>query len=463
MVKRIHKIFGVITLLLFLFCGAFQPALAVEEEGISLAEAFRMALANPYNLGATGAAVTEAQAQVEQAEASRQPSAAFSTNYTRIGPHTTVDMTDMKLIPDPSTGGFKVDLPSKETGGEGTYSTSFNLQLPVYMGGKLTSVAAMARLGLNTAEVNYQAQYENLIYRVIQAYIGVLKADGMLELGEEQIKLLMEHQKLIETNLNLGYATKSDLMETKIRVTQAELGTVKAEHGKKLAVENLCNLLGLAPQELVLTSKPALAERANLPGLDEVLRRVEEEKPELKNLEIAVRIAEENLQMKRSYWHPNLAMIGTYGTQNQDRPTLKDAIWSFTLNMDWKFFDAGAGKAEIKEAEANLQKLQFQLAQTQDLLKLEARQRYLAVTEAAQVLALTELSRSQAEENYEIFKAKFQVGVATNLELLTAQNTLSTAMNDCLNAEYDYYLAVSDLYQAMGETEEFMLEVSEDA
>jgi outer membrane protein TolC len=83
MVKRIHRKLGVITLIIFLCGGAFQPALAQEELGISLAEALQMAVVNPYNLGAIGAAVTEAEAKVAQAGASRWPSASFSSNYTR--------------------------------------------------------------------------------------------------------------------------------------------------------------------------------------------------------------------------------------------------------------------------------------------------------------------------------------------------------------------------------------------
>ena len=463
MVKRIHRNIGVIALLFFLGIGAFLPVLAQEEQGISLAEALRMAVANPYNLGATGAAVTEAEAKVAQAGASRWPSVSFSSNYTRIGPHTTVDMMDMFVYgPDGSVIGLKPPTPT-EAEASGSYSTGLNLQVPVYMGGKLAAAGDMAQLGLEVAEVNHQAEYVSLIYRVIQAYIGVLKADGMLALTQEQIKLLTEHERLIATNLKLGYATKNDLMETKIRVTQAELGAVKAEHGKKLALENLCNLLGIPPQEPVLTSKPVLTKESELPGLEQVLMRAEAGRPELINLELAVGIAAENLKLSSGYWKPNLMMIGSYGTQNQDQPTFNDGIWSLTLNLDWKLFDAGAGHAGIAEAKANLEKLQFQLAQAQNLIRLEARQKYLAVTEAAQVLALTELSLGQATENYEILKVKFELGVATNLELLTAQNTLNMAKNDYINAEYDYYLAVSDLYQAMGETENFLQEVSEDA
>jgi outer membrane protein len=463
MEKRSNKVFTILTLLFLLSCSAWLPVRAAEGEAISLAEALQMALANPYNLGASSATVTVAEAQKQKAEAGRWPSLGLSSNYTRIGPHTSVDMKNMKLVPDPSTGGFKVDLPPTKAGATDTYSTSLNLQLPVYMGGKLASAAEMARLGLHTAEIDYQAEYQNLIYQVIQAYIGVLKADGMVELGKGQVELLKEHQRLIETNLGLGYATKNDLMETQIRVTQAELGTVKAEHGKKLALENLCNLLGIPPQEVVLSSRPVLRERTHLPGLEEVLRRAEEGRPELKKLEAAVRLAEESFQLSKKYWHPNLVMIGSYGTQNQNRPTFEDAVWSFTLNLDWKFFDAGTGKAGIRENEANLETLRFRLAQARDLLKLEVRQKYLAVTEAARVLALTELSREQAAENYAFLKAKFELGAATNLELLAAQNTLNMAENEYLNAEYDYYLAVSDLYKTMGETEKFMLEVGEDA
>jgi len=459
-VKRINILFGIFTILFLLFGIARPPVQAAGGKAISLAEALQMALANPYNLGAGKANVNLAEAQKQKAEAGRWPSLSLSTNYTMVGPHTTVEML---YISNPGIVGYTV-LPSlKDVEAKGSYSTGLNLQLPVYMGGKLASAAEMTRLGLQTAEIDYQAGYQNLIYQVIQAYITVLKADGMVELSKEQVKLLQEHQRLIETNLRLGYATKNDLLETQIRVTQAELGVVKAEHGKKLALENLCNLLGIPPQEVVLTSRPKLGARTHLPGLEEVLRRAEEGSPELKKLETAVRLAEENLALSKKYWHPNLVMVGSYGTQNREQPTFEDAIWSFTLNLDWKFFDAGAGKAGIREAEANLQALQFQLAQVRDLLKLEVRQKYLAVTEAARVLALTELSRQQAAENYEFLKAKFELGAATNLELLSAQNTLNMALNDHLNAEYDYYLAVSALYKAMGETEKFMLEVSEDA
>lgn len=444
--------------------GGFQPALAAEEEGISLTEAIRMALANPNNLGVYGAGVTEAEAKVDQAVAARWPTLSLSTNYTRVGPQIT---TSPGFELDPSSpaspAGFKLVTKAQKIEAIGTYTTGINLQFPLYTGGKLKTGTELAQVGLEVAELSYQTACQDLVHQVVQAYVSVLKADGMLALSREQIKILSEHQRLIEANLRLGYATKSDLLETQIRLTQAELGVVKAEHGKKLAMENLCTLLGIPPQDLILTSKPALAAEHEPPALEGVLRRAEANRPELKNLALAIRSAEENLKLAKAYWKPNLAMIGAYEAQNPDQPTLQDAVWRITLSLDWKFFDAGAGKAGVQQAEAQLGKLRYQLAQTKELIALEVRQKYLAVNEAAQVLALTKLNLSQAQENYALQKAKFELGAATNLELLTAQNTLNGARNDYLNAEYDYYLAVSYLYHALGETEEFLLEVRDDA
>ncbi len=436
-------------MILCIICLGSIGLLASEiNEGISLETAIRLAVENPYNLGPSSEAVAVARAQVGQAGAARWPSLGLSGQYTQIGPKTTIN---------------PINLMPKEEGVTDTYSTGFNLQLPLYMGGKINSSIVLARLGLDNAEEEKKADYDELVYQVIQSYIGFLKADGMLGLSKEQIKLLTEHQRLVETNLDLGYAAKTDLLETQIRLTQAELGSVKAEHGKKLAGENLCNLLDITSGELILTSKPIISKDYSLPELQAALGTAEMHRLELNNLRRAIKIAEERLKMVGSYWKPNLAFIGTYGTQNKNSFTLDDAIWSFTLNLDWKLFDGGKGQAEVKEAEANLRKLNYLFEQSKNMINLEVRQKYLTATEAARVLELTELSRQQTEENYEFLKTKYQLGAATNLELLSAHNSLNSALNDHLNAEYDYYLAILSLYKAMGETEKFMLEVSMDA
>ena len=129
----------------------------------------------------------------------------------------------------------------------------------------------MAGYGEESAELSYALETENLIQQVIQAYIGYLKVDRMWVLSQEQIKILNEHLRLVETNLRLGYAAKTDLLATEIQLTQAELAAVKAEHGRKLAAEHLSNLLGIDPTALVLRSEPRIKADFALPTVEKAL------------------------------------------------------------------------------------------------------------------------------------------------------------------------------------------------
>ena len=440
---------GFYLIFILLLVLTLPGGVGARENGITLQEAIELALANPNNLGAAQQGIAEAVAKQAQAAAGRWPTISFNTQYTKVGPYS----TEQPMIP-----GKTIDVDAT-----GSYNTGFSMQMPLYMGGKINSAVKLADYGVDSAELVYAAETDNLIQQVIQAYIGYLKVDRMWALSQEQIKILNEHLRLVETNLRLGYAAKTDLLATEIQLTQAELAAVKAEHGRKLAAEHLSNLLGIDPTALVLRSEPRIKADFALPTVESALQQAEKERPELKNLAVAIRMAEENLKMSQGYWKPNLALVGTYGTQNQSSPTLDDAIWTYTLNLDWKLWSGGAGRAEAKAAAANLDKLQHQWAQSKELIALEVRQNFLAVAEAGRVRELTALIRRQAEENYELVKAKYELGAATNLELLTAQTTLNSALNDQVTAEYDYYLAVSAFYKTLGQTAQFLQEVSEDA
>lgn len=443
---------GFYLIFILLLVLTLPGGVGARENGITLQEAIELALANPNNLGAAQQGIAEAVAKQAQAAAGRWPTISFNTQYTKVGPYS----TEQPMIR--GTPGTPIDVDAT-----GSYNTGFSMQMPLYMGGKINSAVKLADYGVDSAELVYAAETDNLIQQVIQAYIGYLKADRMWALSQDQIKILKEHLRLVETNLRLGYAAKTDLLATEIQLTQAELAAVKAEHGRKLAAEHLSNLLGIDPARLALCSEPRIKTGFTLPPVEEALQQAEAGRPELQSLAVAIRMAEENLKLSKGYWKPNLVLVGTYGTQNQSSPTLEDAVWTYTLNLDWKLWSGGAGRAEAEAAAANLHKLQHTWAQSKELIALEVRQSYLAVAEAGRVRELTALIRRQAEENYAMVKAKYELGAATNLELLTAQTTLNGALNDQATAEYDYYLAVAAFYKTLGQTARFLQEVSEDA
>lgn len=78
------------------------------------------------------------------------------------------------------------------------------------------------------------------------------------------------------------------------------------------------------------------------------------------------------------------------------------------------------------------------------------RQYYLSMNEAAKRIETSKVSVDQAEENLTIERAKYEVGVGTNLDLLDAILSLDSAKKDYFQAFYDYHTNKAELEKEMG-------------
>jgi outer membrane protein TolC len=76
---------------------------------------------------------------------------------------------------------------------------------------------------------------------------------------------------------------------------------------------------------------------------------------------------------------------------------------------------------------------------------------YLAQLDAASTsIAITQTSVAAGEENLRVVRERYQLGVATIVDLLTAQATLDQARVDSLNARFDYLRAKAQLEAIVG-------------
>lgn len=441
-------------LLLFILVLLSSPAAAGGGDPlrISLEEAVTMALENRINLGAAAAAVAEAEANLKKAEATRWPGLTLSASGTKIDPEPQIPggigggIGGIGIMPNPS------------------YSTGLTLTWPLYTGGKVSSGIKMARLGLAAARADYEKRREEVIAAAVNGYVNLLKAEGLLEISRRQVEIVKEHLEMVELKMALGAATKTDLLETRVRLSQAEQGLARTEHGRALAEMNLKNLLGLTgDEELILAELPAMEKDLPLPALEEATGTALECRKELAGLRYYLAIAEENLRMAKGFWKPTVALVGNYAESQSKSPGLSDPTLTVTLGLEASLFSGGGKLAEVREKEAALEKGEYNYRQAVEGIKLEIRQKHLAVTEKLHGLELAVLTLEQAEENYEFTRARYELGAAQNLEVLTAQNTLYQCRFEELSAGYDYFLAVMELYQAMGKIERFLEEVKPDA
>ena len=76
---------------------------------------------------------------------------------------------------------------------------------------------------------------------------------------------------------------------------------------------------------------------------------------------------------------------------------------------------------------------------------------YLAQLDAARTsVEITQTSVAAGEENLRVLQARYQQGVATIVDLFTAQTALDQARVDAVNARFDYLRAKAQLEALVG-------------
>ena len=169
----------------------------------------------------------------------------------------------------------------------------------------------------------------------------------------------------------LGAATKTDLLETRVRLSQAEHGLARTEHARALAEMNLRNLLGLTgKEELILEELPGVEKDFPLLPLAEATGTALECRKELAGLRYYLAIAEENLQMAKGFWKPTVALVGRYAEDQSKSPGFSDPTFTATLGLEVSLFSGGGKLAEVREKEAALEKVEYNYRQAVEGIKL---------------------------------------------------------------------------------------------
>jgi outer membrane protein len=124
--------------------------------------------------------------------------------------------------------------------------------------------------------------------------------------------------------------------------------------------------------------------------------------------------------------------------------------WDVGVNVSWSLWDGGRTRAELAEATALATATRERLAEFDQALTLEVKQRSLDLAAAhAQIRAAGEGVRSAAEAR-RVVDERFAAGVATSTELLDAQVALLEAELDRTRSLANARLALARLDRAVG-------------
>ena len=214
-------------------------------------------------------------------------------------------------------------------------------------------------------------------------------------------------------------------------------------------------MLGLPEETIIQTDETSSLLIADTVGIQTNLKQAVVNRDEIKAQEIRAKALEYQVKSSKGGYYPTLNLGANYYINNPNQrvfpqeATFKNT-WDLGATLSWNLTTLYTTKATIKEAKANLEQAQAAKEQITDAIKVEGKQSWNAWQLAQKKIKLAEFNVEQASENQRVMLNRFNNNAALATDLLDADNALTQAKLNLLNARADATAAYYKALRASG-------------
>ena len=427
---------------------------------MTLAEAVGYAMEHNRDVLMVKEQIVERKAQVTEARADALPEINLNASTYRVRDpgflNSTFGQELLKGGASAGTGsediGIPLDaiLPKPQT----FYETSVSFSQTVFTWGKVSSAVQLANLGKRDMELELENTRQKVAYQVTEAYYDVLLAEEKILVYEKAIEVQKTFLQQIRDSYEFGDATNLDLLRAKSRLASTQPDLLQARHEWELARKNLNFLLGRTLDEN-LSAVPVDNDpvELNTPGLDYIVNRALENRPDMERLRVQVAMYEKSIKVFRADFRPSAEVVGQYGfstINTQDQLDRNFESWRLAFQVEVPLFDGFRNKGVVGQYQSRQEQKRIELEKSLEQLRLESRQALDSFVTAKSVAEARQISLESAREEERVTLDQYDNGLVTSFELRDSHSKAIDAQTAYLESRYDYLLQYAALKKVMG-------------
>lgn len=423
------------------------PAVAQPATVLSLEEALTRAMETSRRLSEARARLEGAEAAIDVRRAAERPTVTVSAGYTRT------NHVDEFGVPQPG-GPLRViypDIPNN-------YITRAALQWPIFTSGRLDALERAAEAEARAVEAEVQIARADLRLEVTRAYYALVTAEESERVLQEALARAEAHLRDVRAQFEAGLVPPNDVSTVEAQRSRQRVQLIEAQNLRRSVAEDLKRLTGFPPDAELRSaplSPPEAQPAASTPSGAELVDLALKQRPERLALAERIDAAVERETAAAAGRKPTIALSGGVDYANPNprifpRMDRWRESWDFSVNVSMPLWDGGRSKAETAEAAAASRALRERLADLDELIRVDVRQRLLEIESANAAITAAEDAIRSAEEARRVVDERFRVGVATSTEVLDAQVALLQAQLDRTRSLANLRLAEARLERALG-------------
>ncbi|MBP2646493.1 MAG: putative outer rane macrolide efflux protein [Gemmatimonadetes bacterium] len=346
---------------------------------------------------------------------------------------------------DPNTGQFI---------GANTETQTVNLGLStswdVFTGFRRGNDSKAAKAGVTAAEASFaNASYQQRFNTTIQ-FFTALAGREIVSVREQSVKRADEQLRAAVVRLHAGTATRSDSLRSVVTVGNTRVALSQAQADLIAAEAALARLIGYngrvrAADDSAFYHPVAVIDTTVL--LDEAMRR----SPSVQSSAASLEQARAQYKASKSTYWPQLALGGswTYNGNNANNFGLQNQRQA-SLSLNWAIFNRFTRERNVDLQLSNLQVAEANAADAEHQVQSLMLGQFAQLEAARLQIEISQQSLQASREDLRVVAERYRLGVATIVDLLVSQESLTQAELEVVNARFGYLQALAQIEAIVG-------------
>lgn len=309
-----------------------------------------------------------------------------------------------------------------------------------------------ARETANASKSDSLSTRERVILLVVSQYIGTLRAVANVQASQSRVELAQALYDQAADVQKEGVGTGIDTLRANVELQNEKQRLLEAQADRDTSLFGLSRLLNLDPRQVIElgdslsffdTPQPEVAS-----SIDSALAERQEWKALQQQLKAAglQKKASSESRLPKVDFTGNWAYLG--GSSTTGIPT-----YNYEAAVSVPLFTGGRIHAEIVRAGLEIQKLQQQEDDLRNQIALDVKTALINLDSARNQVAVANLGVQLSKEEVDQARDRFKAGVANNIEVIQAQDSLARANDNQIAALYRFNQARADYARSIGQME----------
>jgi len=289
---------------------------------------------------------------------------------------------------------------------------------------------------------------EMVVLAVCGAYLQVISTREWVKSAHAQLDTATALFQQTQQKRSVGLSPQIDVDRSEVEKLTQQQRVISLENEVAKQKIILARMTGLSPSDdYDLTDDVPFLAAPDL-SFEDALKQAFEHRTDIKAAEAQIHAAERTLAAARDERLPSLTVNGNYGKIGTN-PAQTQTTYYGAASLNIPIWRGGRTEGEITQAKATLAQRRAEFEDTRGQVESDVRNAYLDLRAATSQVEVAKRNLQVTRETLDLTRQRFDAGATDNVEVVQAQESLTSAELDVINSVFAHNVAKLSLARSI--------------